>query len=272
MERVCPCLESVEDKTVWLTHGDAMMKLSIIIITHNQEAMTLRCLDSLKGIMERGDTEVILVDNGSTDGTCRVVGAKFPCVMIIRNGENRGVAYARNRGLERSCGDYVLILDNDTVANAEAIDGMIGYMEATPGVGICGCRLVGDGGEVQQSYKAFPGLVKKIRNALSRNKSGNAVDPPGEVCFPEYVIGACQLIRRKVAEQVGLLDEAIFYGPEDADYCIRARSKGWETAYLPQFTIVHSWRRASSRNLFSRLSWLHVCGLLHFYVKHRRIV
>ena len=249
-----------------------MTRLSIVIITHNQEATTLRCICSLAAVMARGDTEVILVDNGSIDGTCRSVATKFPCVTIIKNGENRGVAYARNRGIEQSRGDYVLILDNDTVANAEAIDGMVAYMDATPGVGICGCRLVGDNGEVQQSYKAFPGLLKKIRNVLARNKSGTAATPPTTVFFPEYVIGACQMIRRKVVEQVGLLDEAIFYGPEDADFCIRARSKGWETAYLPQYTIVHSWQRASSRNLFSRLSWLHICGLAHFYVKPRRIM
>ncbi len=222
-------------------------------------------------VISRTDVETIVVDNGSVDDTCSSISSRFPMVILVKNDTNKGVAYARNRGMERSTGDYILILDNDTIANSDAIDGMLRYMDENMSVGICGCRLVNCQGDVQQSYKKFPSIITKIRNVLSSDKSGVAIDPPTEVIYPDYVIGACQMIRRKVLEMIGLLDEHIFYGPEDADYCLRARQQGWHVVYLPQFAIIHLWQRASSRKLFSRLSWRHMCGLMYFYVKYRRI-
>ncbi len=239
-------------------------RISLIVISHNSGERLKACLRSLQPVLGSGEAELIRVDNGSTDGSeCLPEGG------VIRLDANRGVAYARNRGIEAARGRYILLLDDDTEASADAILGMAQYLDEHPGVGICGAALYDAEGHLQSSFKPYPGLGVKIRNLLLRtDKEPQLPSSPIEPC---YIIGACQMMRREVIDQCGLLDEAIFYGPEDADLCIRARQKGWATAYLPHLRIVHHWRRATRRRPWSRLSLMHARGLLHFWAKHRRL-
>ena len=249
-----------------------MVQLSIVIITWNQLSYLQDCLCSLQPLMQREDVEVIVVDNGSEDGTCQYLTVNYPQIYLHINDCNKGVAYARNRGLELAQGKKVLFLDNDTVVNENAISGMEIYLDEHSKVGLCACRLVDSNSQIQDSFKPFPGLWLKIKNVLGITKTNapdlQTVTSPIE---PVYVIGACQMIRREVIERIGLLDENIFYGPEDADYCMRIVAEGWKVVYLPQYTIVHHWRRATNKKLFSRLAWKHFCALCYFYAKYKRI-
>jgi len=249
-----------------------MVQLSIVIITWNQLSYLQDCLCSLQPVMQREDVEVIVVDNGSEDGTCQYLTVNYPQIYLHINDCNKGVAYARNRGLELAQGKRVLFLDNDTVVNENAISGMEIYLDEHSKVGLCACRLVDSNSQIQDSFKPFPGLWLKIKNVLGITKTNapdlQTVTSPIE---PVYVIGACQMIRREVIERIGLLDENIFYGPEDADYCMRIVAEGWKVVYLPQYTIVHHWRRATNKKLFSRLAWKHFCALCYFYAKYKRI-
>ncbi|WP_289291826.1 MULTISPECIES: glycosyltransferase family 2 protein [Bacteroides] len=249
-----------------------MVQLSIIIITWNQLSYLRNCLYSLQPVMQRKDVEVIVVDNGSEDGTCQYLTVNYPQIHLHINDCNKGVAYARNRGLELAQGNKVLFLDNDTVVNENAISGMEIYLDEHPKVGLCACRLIDNNNQIQDSFKSFPGLWLKIKNVLGIAKTNvpdlQTVTSPIE---PVYVIGACQMIRREVIERIGLLDENIFYGPEDADYCMRIVAEGWKVVYLPQYAIVHHWRRATNKKLFSRLAWKHFCALCYFYAKYKRI-
>lgn len=247
------------------------MRLSVVIITWNQLATTLRCLASIEETVVRPDVEIIVVDNGSTDGTAAAISERYPSVSLIGNNENRGVAAARNQGIQTATGQYVLLLDNDTEASAEAIEQMLSYMEMNPDVGLCGCRLTDADGNVQDSYKPYPGLMIKARNVLGcHNKPYNPPVNDDGTLSPFYVIGACQLIRREAIAQVGLLDDRIFYGPEDADYCLRLAQSGWGVRYLPDVSIRHLYRRATRRSLFSPLARKHIAALLYFYRKHHR--
>lgn len=249
-----------------------MVQLSIIIITWNQLSYLQECLCSLQPVMQRDDVEVIVVDNGSKDGTCQFLSLHYPQIHLLVNDCNRGVAYARNKGLKHVQGSKVLFLDNDTVVNEEAISGLEIYLDEHPRVGLCACRLVDRNNQVQDSFKPFPGLWLKMKNVLGINKSKvSDRDIPTSPFEPVYVIGACQMIRREVIERIGFLDEKIFYGPEDADYCLRIVADGWKVMYLPQYTIVHHWRRATNKKLFTRLAWKHFCALCYFYVKYKRI-
>ena len=249
-----------------------MVQLSIVIITWDQLSYLRDCLYSLRAVMQREDVEVIVVDNGSEDGTCQYLAVNYPRIHLHINDCNKGVAYARNRGLELVQGNKVLFLDNDTVVNENAISGMEIYLDEHPKVGLCACRLVDSNNQIQDSFKPFPGLWLKIKNVLGITKTNvpdlQTVTSPIE---PVYVIGACQMIRREVIDRIGLLDEKIFYGPEDADYCMRIVAEGWKVVYLPQYTIVHHWRRATNKKLFSRLAWKHFCALCYFYAKYKRI-
>lgn len=249
-----------------------MTDLSIVLISWNGRHFLDRCLRSLS-FLDAQTSEIIVVDNGSTDGTAEMVETDFPHVQLLRLSENKGVAFARNRALERAAGRYIWILDNDTVVSEETARGMISFMEQHPRCGLCACRLIDANGLVQESCKVYPGLGQKVLNLL--HGSGyryvyglRRMERPFE---PDYLIGACQLVRREAFEAVGLLDEHIFYGPEDADFCLRIRQKGWYLQYLPQFTMLHNCQRASHRKLLSRLAVQHTISLFYFYRKHKRL-
>lgn len=248
-----------------------MIRLSVIIITWNQLSYLQECLHSLHPVMRREDVEVIIVDNGSNDGTDQYLARNYPQVRLHVNACNKGVAYARNRGLELSKGSKILFLDNDTIVNENAISGLEAYLDEHPQVGLCACRLVDGNNRIQDSFKPFPGLWLKVKNVLRITGHVPDLQIPTSPFEPVYVIGACQMIRREVIDCIGLLDERIFYGPEDADYCLRIVAHGWKVVYLPQYMIIHHWRRATNKKLFSRLAWKHFCALCYFYAKYKRI-
>lgn len=248
-------------------------ELSIVLLSWNSLPMLRRCLASLADVMARRDVEVIWVDNGSADGSAAFVREAYPAVRTILLESNLGVAAGRNRGLKEARGEYVLILDDDTEASAAAIDALLNHLKENPGCGIVGCALVDADGCVQQSFKSYPGLGVKVRNVL-RSKlklKDKKVTVSDAVLHPCYVIGACQMFRGRFIKEIGLLDDNIFYGPEDADYCMRIRSAGYSVDYLPQVSILHHWRRITSRSLTSAGSRRHIKGLLYFWKKHRRL-
>lgn len=244
------------------------MEVSIVILSCNQRELTLRCLASLRAFMAKQGCEIILVDNGSTDGTCDAVRASFPAVKLVPLPQNIGVAPGRNVGLRMARGRHLMILDNDTVADADTILGLSSYLDANPDVGLVAPRLVSPEGEVQTSFKPFPGLLLKLRNVVGlRRDIADGDAAPGE---PFYVIGAAQMFPRTVYERVGGLDENIFFGPEDADFCMAVRALGLRVVYCADFTIVHDWQRATSRRLFSKGARRHMAALFYFYRKHHR--
>ena len=142
------------------------MRLSIVIITYNALAFLKPCIESIRKVLDSPDAELILVDNASSDGTVEYVNLYFPRTKVIELDRNRGVSYARNRGMAKAVGEYVLLLDSDTVANREAIGGMVAYMDANPRVGICGCRLLSVDNKIQDSFKKYPSIGYKTNNLL----------------------------------------------------------------------------------------------------------
>lgn len=251
-----------------------MRRLSVIVICWNSLPRLGKLLPTLAESLRHIDAETIVIDNGSTDGTGEYLACNHPEVHYRRLGRNRGVAYARNRGIEMAGGEYVWLLDDDTEVNTGAITAMLHHMDTHPSCGICACRLTDAGGAVQDSCKPYPGLGVKISNALGRRTpSPYRAAMAGKTMFhPVYVIGACQLIRASVIKECGILDETIFYGPEDADFCLRATAAGYTVDYLPHVNIIHHWRRLTTTSLLSRLGRAHIKALLYFWAKHRRLL
>lgn len=248
------------------------MELSIIILTYDHLDDTSRCLQSLQPVMQCDDVEVIVIDNASVDGTPDYIARHYPQVRLTVNAVNRGVAAARNQGFAQARAEKIMILDNDTIVNREAIEGMMRYLDSHPEVGLCACCMTDAQGNVQRSFRPFPSLKSKVLSLLGLRLAVEQFHFDSEGAIePYYVIGACQMMRRQAIEQVGTLDEAIFYGPEDADYCHRLREAGWKIKYLPQFSIIHTYYRRTKRNPLSRLGIKHIKGLLHFYSKYGRI-
>lgn len=253
-----------------------MLNLSIVILTCNQKAYTVRVLSSLRDLMrEESGTEVIIIDNGSTDGTDEAVAA-----MCLGWGKrltyrcldrNIGVAAGRNAGLSIASRDAILILDNDTIVSADAIRYLYHRLMNDSTIGLIAPALHSPEGTLQESAKPYPGLGIKLRHLISQHWRRHDEAAPPRECEPDYVMGACQMFRRETQQLVGPFDEHIFYGPEDADFCLRVRAQGLRVIYAPAVCIIHDWQRATSRHRFSRLSMLHIRALLYFYRKHSRI-
>lgn len=248
------------------------MLLSVILITWNGKKLLAGCLKSMEFLMTRSDVEIIVADNGSEDGTAAFVKERYPKVKILLLGGNLGVSYARNRALEQACGRYLWILDNDTEINPAAFSGLLQYMESNPSVGIAACRLVAADGTVHESCRPYPGIGEKAKNLMHKKgyRYSYGLGRMREDFEPDYVIGACQLVRREAYEAAGPLDEKIFYGPEDADFCIRVRKAGYRIMYLPGFTILHLCQRTSRARVFSFIGRKHIAGLFHLYFKYKR--
>lgn len=252
-------------------------RLSIIILTCNQRDFTLRLLHSMEGWLRASgnDVEVILVDNGSTDATSESIRAwlresGITNLRLIEAGENLGVARGRNLGLKAASGGVLMLLDNDTVADGRVYDELCRYVEDTPACGIAAPALYSPDGELQASAKPYPSPWLKLRHVLSPGRESAAERAELANPHPYYVIGACQVFRRDVLGKVGLLDESIFYGPEDCDFCIRVRKAGFTIDYIPQLMLTHDWRRATRRSPLGTLGRRHLKALLRFWMRHPR--
>ena len=141
-------------------------------------------------------------------------------------------------------------------------------------VGLCGPKLTGADGELQLSCRRFPTLIDKLARRLplmlaqNVNRKVEMADwDHRTIRAVDYVIGACQVIRRRALQEVGLFDECIFYGPEDVDLCLRLQQAGWSVVYNPEAVIVHKERRMT-RSLGSGLVWKHIYGLGYYFWKH----
>ncbi|MDR1437098.1 MAG: glycosyltransferase family 2 protein [Candidatus Symbiothrix sp.] len=257
------------------------MQLSIIIIGYNSWHFLERNLASLAFLLHEPQTEIIYVDNASTDGALAQVRQRYKGIQLIENRKNAGISIARNQGIRKASGKYIWFLDSDTEITETALKTMLKFMDETPAAGLCGCKMYGQDGQVQESCRKFPSLRGKLAAAvhiLSKKTDGKAKTASGhshayntdsEKPFEvDYVIGACQLIRKEAQEKTGFLDEHIFYGPEDADFCLRMKQAGYKVYYLPQVSIYHAYQRVSSHKIFSKITRKHLWGLLYYFWKH----
>lgn len=245
-----------------------MKDLSVVILTVNQRDDTLRCLRALYSDPDTAGAEVVLVDNGSTDGTAEAVKPEFPHIIIVRNDKNRGVAAGRNAGVAACSGrKFTLFLDNDTIPEGSAVRALLHHLRTNPQCGIAAPSLLNRDGSPQPNAKDFPGIKEKIRNVCGMKTA--YVMPEGDVVHPVYVMGACQMIRSELFHTVGTLDEHIFYGPEDADFCIRAAREGYTVDCLRRVTMIHDHRHITRRRINST-AIKHLLALARLWLKHRR--
>jgi GT2 family glycosyltransferase len=251
-----------------------MIKASIVILTWNSTELLQGCLASLPEAVSQEPCEVIVVDNGSRGETPAALRFAFPWMQLVVNRSNRGVAPGRNQGMRLAQGEYIILLDDDTLVLPTAFDYLIAYMDAHPDVGLGGPKLLDLQGALQLTCRLFPTVGDKIARQLPfafarRMRRETELEEWDHQTTREvdYVIGACQIIRRTALAAVGLLDEHIFYGPEDVDLCLRLRLAGWKIVYCPEAVVIHKERRVA-RSFLSSLSWRHFLGLSYFFWKH----
>ncbi len=231
--------------------------LSVCIVTYQTRYFLVECLRSLAQTTSL-DHEIIVVDNGSTDGIEQVLQREFPQVHFYRNTTNQGYTRPMNQALKQTTGQYLLQLNPDTVILPQALETLVAYLEQHPEVGICGPKVLNPDHTLQKPcrrgeptplavFSYFTGLYKLFPH--SKRLGGyllNYLDEDQETPVAG-VSGSCMLIRRPVIDQIGYLDEQFFAYQEDADYCRRARQAGWLVYYVPQAQIIHYGSLGGSR-------------------------
>ena len=256
-----------------------MADFSLIIITWNAKHFLEKCLDSIYNKNKGFEFELVMVDNNSTDGTREFVENKYPETVYIYNDSNKGVAPARNQGLSIAKGKYKLILDVDTELLTEnAFAKLVDFMESNKEVGIIGAKLMFSNDELQHTCLKFPSVGVKVFTRLGVFGGSKMLREYYMFDFDhnsikevDYVIGAFQLLRSQMLEKIGLYDDKIFYGPEDIDYCLRARRAGYKTVYFPEVKLYHFYQRITKK-FFTKITILHIKGLIHFILKHKYII
>ncbi len=224
-----------------------MTDLSIVIVSFNARADLERCLRSLAEHPPRASTEVIVVDNASGDGSADLARG-FPGVTVIEAGANLGFAAGTNVGLRASRGAALLLLNSDTIVPGGALDALLAELDRPPRATVVGPRLVDTAGRTELSFGPMVGPFAELwQKTLMR---GHARGWPIVASLverrtrqggtPDWVSGACLLVRRADAEAIGWLDERYFMYLEDVDFCAAVRARGGLVRFTPAVEIVHA--------------------------------
>jgi len=230
-----------------------MTAVSIIIVSFNARADLERCLESLHATPPAASHEIIVVDNASADGSADAP-RRWPAVRIIETGENLGFARANNIGIRASTGANLLLLNNDTIVPAGAIDRLLDELTHHPDVAVVGPRLVGADGRAELSFGRMIGPLNELRQKrLVRGherhdpKISALVDQMTRRAHsPDWVSGACLLVRRADAEAVGLLDVRFRLYTEDVDFCAAIRARGRLVRFTPAVEVIHTRGRSAA--------------------------
>ena len=250
-------------------------ELSIVIVTYNSRQEIAGCLQSLVEAPPSFDHDILIVDNGSADGTAGYVRERWPGVRVVDAGGNIGFAAANNVGFGQSFGRLVLLLNPDTLVRPGSIDALVSALDGRPDAGAAGPRLIDRSGRSELSFGRMPSPLAELRQKVLVN--GHARRLPVLSALVErmtrtarevdWVSGACLLVRRADAEAAGLLDERYFMYLEDADFCAALRAHGRTVLFVPSAEVVHL-RGQSRRSAASATEGAYRRSQLAFYEKH----
>lgn len=230
-----------------------MIKLSIIIVTHNTQKITSQCLESIQSSKLnnfKDSIEIIVIDNASVDNTAQTIIKEFPEVNIIKNKHNLGYAQGNNQGMKVAKGEWVLLLNSDTLLHPESLSNIMKYISGTAQPNAIGCKIYNREGKIEKSAGYLPTLwniflwmffiddipyIKQLVKAYHINDES----------FYErkhnvgWITGAFILIRQNIVKKAGYLDEKIFMYGEEIEWLLRINKSGYEVIYAPSIEITH---------------------------------
>lgn len=251
--------------------------LSICTVSWNTRRDLERALESVVNSDAGVEVEVVVLDNGSGDGSGEMVRERFPGVKLVESEENTGYARGYNRAAREARGRHLLMLNPDTVVRPGALKRMVEFLDSEAKAGAAGPRLLNSDGSLQFSCRRFPRpLAAMFRNTpLGRMAPGNRFTREylmGEweherVREVDWISGAAMCIRREAWEEVGGFDEGYFMYAEDVDWCLRARAAGWGVYYVPEAVIVHRIGASSDQRPVAMVVEFHR-SMARFYGKH----
>lgn len=264
-----------------------MLKLSIIIVTHNSEKLILPCIDSILKTTAGLDFKIIVIDNNSEDDSNFIVknyvlknpdrGAK---IRLFRNKENIGFAKAVNQGIKLSNSQYILLLNPDMRVMNKTISSSLEFLEKNQKVGILGAQfLYPQTFKIQSSFGKFPTAATEFYYVFGLHK----IFPCGRFIVKnifstpqfkkthkvDWVSGGFLLVRSEVFKKIGFLDENFFMYLEDIDFCYRAKQAGFEVYYFPIAQIIHHYMASSKRDLSKPIIY-EAKSLIYYFKKYKK--
>jgi len=254
------------------------VRLSIVFLNYNTRDLTRQALNSVLAAAEGLTVELFVVDNASVDGSADMVAEEFPQVKLIRNTANVGFAAGNNVALRQVTGEYVLLINTDTIVRRDALRTMVEFLDAHPEAGACGCKILDPDGTLQlDSRRGFPtplaafckmsGLSRFFpKHPLIAHYHMTYLDPE-QTAEVEVLSGSCMMVRKAAMDQVGLLDEDYFMYGEDIDWCYRFHQAGWKIYYVPTTSIIH-FRGESGRGVPLRILYRKSRAMSIFVNKH----
>jgi hypothetical protein len=236
--------------------------LSVVVVTHNGRERALETLESALRAQGWLDTEWLVVDAGSTDGTPEAIAARFPDVKLFRR-ENRGFAASNNVALREARGRYVLLLNPDVEFRHGTLAELVAAMDARPEIGLASVIQSDAEGSPLPSIRRFPSPVWSFGEALFAGHwpfggMGEEVADPARyrrAGRADWLVGAFLIARREAVEAVGPMDERFFLYAEEMDWCRRFWQAGWQVEHLPNLTVVHHCGGGSSGGLMPQLTY-----------------
>lgn len=253
------------------------MDISVVIVNWNTKDMLLECLRSLENQTGNFKKEVIVVDNGSTDGSQEAVREIFPEVQIIENNANLGFAKANNIGMKASKGRYVCLVNSDVKVLDGCLDRLIRYMDQDVSIGIIGPKILWPDMTLQDSCRKCPSIWNNICEFVHLNRLfPTSIFFSGEhmIFFDhltirnvEGLVGCFLMIRKAALVEIGLFDERFFIYFEETDLCKRFYEKQWLILFYPEAQAIHYGRKSSSKDA-SRFSFEQLKSKLQYWEKH----
>lgn len=258
--------------------GRTLPSVSVVYVNWNTRALLADSLASLYRHANERPMQVVVVDNGSTDGTVAWLEQEHPQVEVVALPKNIGFGLGNNHGFERATGDYLLCLNTDTIVQPTTVSGLAAFLDQRADVGCVGARHLNEDRSLQRSMDSFPNLEADFitltelhrlpvvaRYLARRHAWWGSHDEPRLV---DWVNGACLMVRRQVLDDVGGFDQRFFIYGEEQDWCLRMRRVGWHVAFVPDAEVVHLGGGAMDRIPIERLALQHM-GLLRLYDLHR---
>jgi GT2 family glycosyltransferase len=262
------------------------MDLSIVILNYNQKNFLKVCLN---GILKAGlmlNYEVIIVDNGSTDGSQKMLAGfkiKDLKLKIVSNKMNLGFGGGCNVGIKKSKGKYILLLNPDIAVLENSIEKLVKYLEENKEVGIVGPQLINPDKTIQKSCYRYPQwyipilrrtFLGKLPLAKEKLEKYTMVDfDHREIKEVDWILGAALMLRKEMLKKVGLFDERFFLYFEDIDLCRRTHQANWKIVYCPRSSMFHYHQRESAKfgifSIFSRYTMIHISSAFKYFLKWR---
>lgn len=251
-------------------------KISIIIVNYNVRDFLVNALQSLQKSLRNISHEIFVVDNASIDDSIIVIKKEFPDVIVIENEENLGFAKANNLALKRCKGDFILLLNPDTLVGEDTISGMINFFEKNPFAGVAGCKILNADGSLQlacrrsyptpwSSFAKLSGLSSFFPKSKLFGGYNLTYMDPNKTYEVEALSGSFMMFHREVYDDIGGLDESFFMYGEDLDWFYRAYKKGWKIFYVHSTQIIHFKGESTKKSDFDAVKKFYEA--MHLFVK-----